>query len=91
MVYFRVETKATLHAVNDPTSVRYAWSGGQSDHQWSWGGFAGIDLRMQLRNTFFGCAFDYAYMTDIRYSVNDIQAFINPGGKSLSLYWAMRF
>jgi len=91
LLYYRIETKTSIIELGNPSNVLYAWTGGQSDKQWSFGGFASVDLRMNLPNTFFGCSFDYSYMTDIRYSLQDIQCFINPGGRSLNFFWGLRF
>ena len=91
LVYFRIVTETKLTELSNPSNVLYEWTGGQSDKQWSFGGLAGVDLRMNLPNTFFGCSFDYAYMTDVRYSLQDIQCFINPGGRSLNFFWGLRF
>jgi len=91
MVHFTINYENIVLNPKNSAEVLLMNTGRQVDNQWSFGGFASVDLRMNLLSTFLGCSFDYAYMTDVRYSLVDIQTFINPGGRSLNFFWGLKF
>jgi hypothetical protein len=59
--------------------------------QWCFGAFGSLDLRVSLRNTFFGCSFDIVSYLSTKHGLDDIQSTINPGGSSLSFGGGVRF
>lgn len=70
---------------NNPDNVLLTNTGSLVQDQWSFGAFGGLDLRVNLGNTFFGCSVDYVYMSQITQEIEDIQSTIRPGGCSISL------
>jgi hypothetical protein len=75
----------------DPENVLIKKIGSNVKDQWSFGAFGSLDLRVSLRNTFFGCSFDYVSYMSVKHGVDDIQSTINPGGTTLSLGGGLKF
>jgi hypothetical protein len=76
---------------NNPDEVLLTNIGSRVKDQWSYGAFGSLDLRVSLRNTFFGCSFDYVSYMSVKHGVDGIQSTINPGGTSLSLGGGLKF
>ena len=90
-VFYKIDYLSTIKEAAKPNNILAITSQRQEDNQWSFGGFAGVDLKINLGPVFVGCSFDYAYMTDIRYSMVDVQTFINPGGRSFNCFAGIRW
>jgi hypothetical protein len=89
-VHLQTHTRNTIADRTTGEVVRVL-TGMQTDNQWSYGGMAALDLNLNFGRTFLTTAFEYLYMTDIRYTLIDIENFINPGGKALSFSFGVRF
>ncbi len=76
---------------NNPDNVLLTNIGSSVKDQWSFGAFGSLDLRVSLRNTFFGCSFDIVSYLSTKHGLDDIQSTINPGGSSLSFGGGVRF
>ena len=79
-----------LHPDN-PDIVLLTNIGSSVKDQWCFGAFGSLDLRVSLRNTFFGCSFDIVSYLSTKHGLDDIQSTINPGGSSLSFGGGVRF
>ncbi len=79
-----------LHPDN-PDIVLVTNIGSSVKDQWSFGAFGSLDLRVSLRNTFFGCSFDIVSYLSTKHGLDEIQSTINPGGSSLSFGGGVRF
>ena len=79
-----------LHPDN-PDIVLLTNIGSSVKDQWCFGAFGSLDLRVSLRNTFFGCSFDIVSYLSTKHGLDDIQSTINPGGSSLSFGGGVKF
>ena len=91
LVHFTLNYQNIILDPNNPANVLLMNTGSQVRDQWSFGAFGSLDLRVSLPNTFFGCSFDYVYMSDIRHGLDDIQSTISPGGRSLNFIGGLKF
>ena len=82
--------KIILHPDN-PDIVLLTNIGSSVKDQWCFGAFGSLDLRVSLRNTFFGCSIDYVSYLSTKHGLDDIQSTISPGGSSLSIGGGIRF
>ncbi len=76
---------------DNPDIVLHTNIGSSVQDQWCFGAFGSLDLRVSLRNTFFGCSFDIVSYLSTKHGLDDIQSTINPGGSSLSFGGGVRF
>ena len=76
---------------NNPDIVLLTNIGSSVKDQWSFGAFGSLDLRVSLRNTFFGCSIDYVSYLSTKHGLDDIQSTINPGGSSIGLGGGVKF
>ena len=79
-----------LHPDN-PDIVLLTNIGSSVKDQWCFGAFGSLDLRVSLRNTFFGCSFDIVSYLSTKHGLDEIQSTINPGGSSLSFGGGVKF
>ena len=91
LVHFTLNYQNIILDPNNPANVLLTNTGSQVKDQWSFGAFGSLDLRVSLPNTFFGCSFDYVYMSDIRHGLDDIQSTISPGGSSIGFGGGIKF
>jgi len=91
LVHFTLNYQNIILDPNNPANVLLTNIGSQVKDQWSFGAFGSLDLRVSLPNTFFGCSFDYVYMSDIRHELDYIQSTISPGGRSLNFIGGLKF
>jgi hypothetical protein len=88
MVNLRVDS---FNSISDGTIIRREDDASFTDNLFSMGGFAGVECRIFLGPVFFGCSYDYSFMSDIRHKMIDVQTLINPGGNTMSIFGGVRF
>ena len=74
----------------DPDNVLLKNIGSNVKDQWSFGAFGSLDLRVSLRNTFFGCSVDYVSYMSIKHGVDDIQEYHKPRWHQSQLWWGLK-